>query len=728
MELCQTLEALRTADDAEVARQQFVELIDRWEQSLESGTEPVADDLRARFETARVAVEARLTDLEAARARVAAETAARAAARAAAVASRRQLCDAVERLDAEASDARLAELQHAWTALTPLDGDREGDALQRRFGYACASWAQRRAAWVAAVERGRQLEAILTEMERLAASGERNALRTRWGGLHKEWLALTGAGPVQGGEALRQRFALVEDRRRELDAAARAERERQEQENLARLQQLCDHTEQLARAQTLDLKDAERTMRTLRTTLDNLDSLPSKRDRDAITRRLRALHTELLGRARELRELADWQRWANVGIQEELCQRLEALGDVESVSEVARQFRDILARWRQAADAPREESAPLRVRFKQAYDRVYPRCATYFAELAAQRKENLQRKTALCEEAERLATSSEWIKTAQRITEIQAEWKSIGPVPRQQQKELWNRLRAASSQFFARRKADLAQRKKEWAQNLERKEALCVRVEALLEPTDWETAVREVKQIQAEWKTVGPVRRNRSETIWQRVRAACDQFFARYQQRDQAVLAEKLAQREALCVELEALLASGDEQAPELATDVVERVRDIRARWRQAPELPRERARGVFTRFNAALGRLLDQFPERFRGTDLDPNRNRQGLERLCERVEALLAEAREDTAASPAEILARKWREALAANMMGARVDEDARRRSAIEEVRRVQAERRKIGPIPGETGRILAARFQHACDLFFRQIPNAPQRPGMR
>jgi len=131
----------------------------------------------------------------------------------------------------------------------------------------------------------------------------------------------------------------------------------------------------------------------------------------------------------------------------------------------------------------------------------------------------------------------------------------------------------------------------------------------------------------------------------------------------------------------------------------------------------------VFTRFHAELGTLLDQFPEPFRGTDLDPDRNRQRLERLCERVEALTSETQADTAASPAEILARKWREALAANMMGVRVDDDARRRAAIEEVRRLQVERRKIGPIPGETGRLLATRFQHACDLFFRQIPHSPR-----
>ena len=81
--------------------------------------------------------------------------------------------------------------------------------------------------------------------------------------------------------------------------------------------------------------------------------------------------------------------------------------------------------------------------------------------------------------------------------------------------------------------------------------------------------------------------------------------------------------------------------------------------------------------------------------------------------------------ARSPAEVLAERLREALASNTMGARVDPQAQRRADMEEVKRLQAERRAIGVVPGETGRALSNRFHAACDRFFQQQPPAPERP---
>ena len=115
------------------------------------------------------------------------------------------------------------------------------------------------------------------------------------------------------------------------------------------------------------------------------------------------------------------------------------------------------------------------------------------------------------------------------------------------------RFRAACNTFFARRREDLTIAKKTWTDNLATKEALCERAEALAESTDWEAASTEMKRLQAEWKTIGPVRRNKSEVVWNRFRAAADRFFERYHNRHQIALAAKLAEREALVVELEAL-------------------------------------------------------------------------------------------------------------------------------------------------------------------------------
>src|SRR5262249_13694174 len=91
--------------------------------------------------------------------------------------------------------------------------------------------------------------------------------------------------------------------------------------------------------------------------------------------------------------------------------------------------------------------------------------------------------------------------------------------------------------------------------NLAKKDALIEKVEALKDSTDWEAAATEIKRLQAEWKTIGPVKKSRSEALWQRFRGACDHFFARYAQRHDIARGERVAAREAIVAELEALAA-----------------------------------------------------------------------------------------------------------------------------------------------------------------------------
>ena len=125
-------------------------------------------------------------------------------------------------------------------------------------------------------------------------------------------------------------------------------------------------------------------------------------------------------------------------------------------------------------------------------------------------------------------------------------------------------------------------------------------------------------------------------------------------------------------------------------------------------------------RFGRAIARVVEAHADRFRGTEHDPAQRLKQLERLCKRAEALVAaESRDAAAASPAELLARKWRAQLAANTMGVRVDEEAKRRAAREDVKRLQAERRRLGALTGSEADALQARFQRACDRVFRENP---------
>ncbi len=490
-------------------------------------------------------------------------------------------------------------------------------------------------------------------------------------------------------------------------------------DDVDQLGRLCAAAEGAAASDKLELSVAERHLRAVRRALEEMQaadaavSAPPRRARAALARRLRRVQTALLGRVRELRDFADWQRWANLGVQEGLCTELEALAGLEDDAQLAARYRDIMARWRQAADVPKARGEQLRARFEAAHEQVYERCRTYLAGQAADRDRNLARRLALVEEAERLASSTDWLRTVQRITELQAEWKQLGPVPRRRQQETWDRFRAACSAFFARRKDDLAKRKQEWSRNLERKEALIARVEALEAVTDIADAVAQARQAQADWKQIGAVQRKRSETVWQRFRTACDAVFSRAQAAEHEAAADKVEAREALCREIEALLPV-DDPPSDPPQGLAEKVRDVQQQWRQAPELPHALRRRLAARFGQAVSRVVAAYPPAFRGTELDPARQLARLDDLCQRVESLVEEETVPEE-SPAQILATRWRDALANNLMGARVDEGARRRAAIEQVKRLQAERRKLGQLPGPEGQRLAERFQKACERVF-------------
>jgi len=663
----------------------------------------------------------------------AAEAAAAAAADAAAAAEAANVARAAElaRAEAEAVARRARDQEEA----ERLRGEEESAArirAEQEVAERARAEAAEEDARKAAERRRARLAELAEEAVQAAALEDVGAARRQLGVVRKEWSGLVGAAgaPADTDPAVAERYAEAERGFAARDAAARAADDRTRREALTRLQQLAARTEALAARADLTLKAGERGLKELRSALFSIPPLPSKRDFEEIVKRLKAGQTALMPKVQELRDVADWQRWANVGIQEQLCEKMQALTALEDPEEIAKQVRDLQQQWRQAADVPRAQGEALWKRFKTAHDEVWAKCEGHFAAQAEARAENLAKKIALCEHAESLAESTNWIRTADEIKKLQADWKTIGPVTRGQEKAVWERFRAACDRFFTRRHADLADRKKVWAENLAKKDALIAQAEALQESTDWDAAAGEIKRLQNEWKTIGPVKKSRSEALWQRFRTACDHFFARYAQRHDIAKGERVAAREAIVAELESLApaaaapadAGGDTPAESRAgappDDLLARVRGLRGRWQSelaARGVDRERAAALDERFAAAFARLVSGYPSVFAGTDLDPDSNRKRMEAIVTRMEDLAKSlggpaTAADAALSPTTRLAAMLKEALAANTIGGRVDDDSRFRAANEEVRQAQASWSRIGPVPEQTRRALADRLQRA------------------
>ena len=706
------MKALSSLSDLTQLREGYAAARVAWVELLADAD--IQPTIEAEFESASNTVRERLAADEAARAD--AERQRRALEQE--QADRAAVCARIEGLGGDDIPDQLAQAQASWEGMAPMPEAWAAD-LDRRFGEACRAAQKRHERRLAAKQSAERLPTLVPEIESLAENPNYQDVRSQWYALRKQWQAI--ARDVDIDPELKTRFEAASQKLDAHEQTFRDAKGQQQVDNLHRLQALVQKFETRAAAEGLTLKQTDQLMKEVKLAVGTMGPLPTKQDREDLMVRLQAVRTSLTPRIQELREAEEWKRWANVQVQEELCAKMEALIPLAETDpeKASNEMRTLQERWKPVAAAPRSQAEALWTRFKTAQEQVYDKCKDFFAQQAAERVENLKKKEALCARAESMADSTDWVRTAEAMKALQAEWKGVGPVTRGNEKAVWERFRAACDRFFTRRQEDLKQRKQDWSENLKRKEALVAEAKQLSESTEWEQAASRIKKLQADWKTIGPVKKSKSDAIWNEFRGACDLFFERFKNRDQVALQGKMADRETAVVELETLVPAADAGEAAPPDDLYAKVQAARARWVQGPDLPRHVMAPLAERVNGALYALVTRWPSAFTGTDLDPEQTKGKMEKLIAKVEKLLPTESAEPAKnlSPAELLARQWREALAANTMGAgaaRQAEDARQRAAEQEVRSAQAAWARMGPMRPEERKPLQERFDRAVRKF--------------
>jgi len=732
--LCDEVAGLADASDPARARAELERLTGAWD-ALD-----VADAAaRSRFEAGTEAAQRTIARLE----REAEEAAELARSQAEAMATRVALCERVETLDGDDVLEQLQPIDEEWRSLTPLVGDGpEADRVAERFALAVAACRKRHEMGAALADARERLAALVAEAETLLSLEDAAAASARWQVLSREARGLTAtlSDASRPEPELEERLTAVGQGFTTREAEARQALANAQQQAVSILQRLADRARRVADAETVTLREGERLMRDIVAGLDQAGRVESNREIDDAVRTLRTLQEQVAPRVHELREMDDWRRFANGQQQEKLIAMAEAIvaslrsdeeaGKEPDLAATAKALRELHAKWHEVAEGPRHSAQRLWDRFRTSTDEIRGRCGPYFAQLRENRTQNLEQKLALVEEAESLAQSSDWGKTAARFQELQDAWKTTGPVNREQGRELAHRFRTACNAFFARRREDLADRKKVWSENLARKEALCDRAEALAESSEWDAASAELKRLQAEWKTIGPVRRNKSEAVWKRFRAAADRFFERYHHRHELALASKLAERDAIVEQLEALAGTDGEAAPD---DLTARLHELRAQWNRSMPLPPAEMKPLDERWQAAFARIGERWASALAGTEFDPDTIGGKLEKLVARIEEYLDTPSSTAGAlSPTELLAERLRTALASNAMGGRANEAAKWRAAAEAVRDAQTSWQRLAPLAAARAQELETRFRKACrrvsDEARRHAGPTGRRPSAR
>lgn len=288
--------------------------------------------------------------------------------------------------------------------------------------------------------------------------------------------------------------------------------------------------------------------------------------------------------SRDLRDL-DFQK--NLEAKQQFCEAAEKLSENENVVSAFHELQKLHEQWKEFGPVAKEFRDDIWNRFKAATAVINKRYQAHFETQKEEQVANLAAKQALCEQVEAIAekeisSSSEWNELSRKIEEIQAEWRKIGFATRKENQKIYDRFRAACDRFYARKREYYNEFKDSMNSNLEKKMAIIEEAEALKSSTEWKKATDKFIELQKQWKEIGAVPRKKSEQIWKRFRAACDEFFA---ERDkQAKPANdfygNLKAKRALIDEIRAYEPAGDEAAD------AEAYKGFSERWQQIGHVP----------------------------------------------------------------------------------------------------------------------------------------------
>ena len=307
-------------------------------------------------------------------------------------------------------------------------------------------------------------------------------------------------------------------------------------------------------------------------------------------------------------EFREYDFKKNLEIKTKLCDAAEALEKEEDVVAAFRQLQQLHNDFRETGPVAPELREEIWTRFKNASTTVNRRHQEFFESKKEKEKENLDKKTAICEAIEgmdlkALANYQAWNDATQRVLDLQAQWKEIGFAPQKMNLKVFERFRAACDEFFKQKSDFFKEVKNALAANLERKKALCEQAEQLKDSEDWKATTDKLTKLQKEWKEVGPVAQKYSEVLWKRFVSACDAFF---EKRNAATSSQRSVEQENLKKKREVIerikaidsTLPGEEQTKQLAV--------LTQEWNAIGFVPFKEKDNVYKEYKQATNALYE--------------------------------------------------------------------------------------------------------------------------
>ena len=448
-------------------------------------------------------------------------------------------------------------------------------------------------------------------------------------------------------DVFKKDMSVIKEHRAELQEAA----EHQKEINLEKKKAIIERIKDLAKTPDEANKNYD-TFRKLQDEWKSIKPVPIQTSSE-IWKNFQFCVEQYYDLLKENNALRDYDFKKNLESKTLLCEAAEKLVDDPDIINASHQLQQLHQEYREIGPVTKELRENLWIRFKTASAAINKRHAQYFEELKEKENENLEKKTALCEEIENIETAnlqnySEWDSITKKIIEIQQRWKEIGRAPKKSNVSIFERFRAACDNFFNKKAEHFKEQKKIYAENAAKKVDLCVQAEALKDSTDWNVTTNKLVQLQKQWKEVGVVSHKVSNSLWERFNAACNFFFEQRKkiQGDQhKEETTNLTKKKTIIDKLEAIAVEGGQ-------DAAEKVRALMDEWGAAGHVPYKEKDKIYAQYHDIVDRLFKELnlssirrprprrnmPER-NNSDYGNNRSRgNSLYRLFEAKKAELA------------------------------------------------------------------------------------------
>ncbi len=409
------------------------------------------------------------------------------------------------------------------------------DCVEEEFKNIMSVIKEKRSALTAELEKQKEMNlqvklSIIEELKELVESpDDANKSYTEFKKLQQQWNEVKLVPQAKVNE-LWKNYQLYVEKFYDLLKLNNEFREYDFKKNLEIKTHLCEAAEKLA--DEADVVSAFHQLQKLHQEFRDTGPV-AKELRDEIWARFKAASTTVNRRHQQHFEALKEVEQHNLDQKTVICEIIEAI-DYKELTNFASwesKTQEVIAlqnKWKTIGFAPQKMNVKIFERFRKACDEFFRKKGEFFKSLKEGMNENLEKKRALCEKAESLKDSTDWKATADELTKLQKEWKTIGPVAKKYSDAVWKRFISACDYFFEQKnKATSSQRSVE-QENLEKKKAIIEKLNAIDDQMDTEEATQLVRDLMKEWNGIGHVPFKEKDRIYKQYHSQVDKLFERF--------------------------------------------------------------------------------------------------------------------------------------------------------------------------------------------------------